>query len=256
MGVVRERDWLNYMLFVTLFPAPDRRPDPSPSRDHAAIRGPADLSAERRERRDRLQHVHLRTVQEGSDRRSDRRFRAAGIRPLVLGRPGRGLDRCARLRRAALFRFLRLLGHGDRAGPDVRGSLSAQFQFALQGREHSRLLAALAHDADALAHLVHIPTDPAADHAAPLRPRRRPLPQGIAGRVSVPHHGGVSANGHDGVCRRLARSRAAVSVFRTVARFLSFGTARGTRSTARRRVLRCRGAGIAGRCWRARAPCC
>jgi alginate O-acetyltransferase complex protein AlgI len=50
----------------------------------------------------------------------------------------------------ALFRLLRLFRHGDRNFADVRHLPAAQFQRALQGHQHHRLLAALAHDAVAV----------------------------------------------------------------------------------------------------------
>ena len=47
---------------------------------------------------------------------------------------------------SALFRLLRLFRHGDRNFADVRHFPAAEFQFALQGDEHHRFLAPLAHD--------------------------------------------------------------------------------------------------------------
>ena len=61
-----------------------------------------------------------------------------------------GLDRRAGLHLPALFRFLRLFRHGDRPVADVRHAPAAEFQFALQGHQHHRFLAALAHDAVAV----------------------------------------------------------------------------------------------------------
>ena len=55
---------------------------------------------------------------------------------------------------AVVFRLLRLFRHGDRTGADVQPALSAEFQLALQGAERDRILAALAHDPDAVFHPV------------------------------------------------------------------------------------------------------
>ena len=65
-----------------------------------------------------------------------------------------------------LFRLLRLFRHGDRARPDVRHRAAVQFQFALQGHQHHRLLASLAHDAVAVPARLCV-------HSARRQPRRR-----------------------------------------------------------------------------------
>ena len=79
---------------------------------------------------------------------------ADGIQPLVVARLRpqyadlrSGLDRRAGLHVPALFRLLRLFRHGDRHVADVRHLPAAEFQLALQGHQHHRFLAALAHDA-------------------------------------------------------------------------------------------------------------
>ena len=72
-----------------------------------------------------------------------------------------------RLLAAALLRLLRLLGHGGRARAPARLPLPAELQLALQGREHLRLLAPLAHVALALA--ARLPVHPARRLAAAAR---------------------------------------------------------------------------------------
>ena len=97
----------------------------------------------------RPDHLLHRPVQEDRSRRRNPAAGRARLRPEhAVVRPG--LDRRARLHLAALFRFLRLFRHGDRPVADVRHLPAAQFQFAVQGRQHHRFLAALAHDAVAL----------------------------------------------------------------------------------------------------------
>ena len=100
---------------------------------------------------------------------------ADGIQPLVAQAfgPGyadlrSGLDRRAGLHVPALFRFLRLFRHGDRHVADVRHLPAAEFQLALQGDQHHRFLAALAHDAVAVP--ARLSLHPA--RRQPPRPRR------------------------------------------------------------------------------------
>ena len=59
---------------------------------------------------------------------------------------GRGVDRRRRLHVADLFRFFRLLRHGDRSGADVRPAIAVQFQRPIPRGVGPRFLAALAHD--------------------------------------------------------------------------------------------------------------
>ena len=70
----------------------------------------------------------------------------------------RRLDCGARLFLPALFRLLRLHGHGDRAGSLVWHRAADQFLFALQIGEHHRFLAALAHFAFAVSARFHLHT--------------------------------------------------------------------------------------------------
>ena len=80
-----------------------------------------------------------------------------------------GLGRGARLLAAALLRLLRLLRHGRRPGVPARLPVPAELQLAVQGGEHLRLLAALAHVAVVLA--ARLPVHPA------RRIARQPRPQ-------------------------------------------------------------------------------
>ena len=64
----------------------------------------------------------------------------------AVDRPPFRLARGDRLHLAALFRFLRIFGHGDRSRANVRREIAAEFPFAAPSRQYRRLLAALAHD--------------------------------------------------------------------------------------------------------------
>src|SRR5260221_2280994 len=77
----------------------------------------------------------------------------AGFRPGARRREAPVLRRVgwrARLYAAALFRLLGLLGHGRRPVAAIWRAASLQFRLALQGAQHHRVLAPLAHDAFAL----------------------------------------------------------------------------------------------------------
>jgi hypothetical protein len=104
-----------------LFSTFDRGTDPAPQGHDPAVRarrGQAPRAASDPVRSD---HFCDRPVQEDG---SGRRHPAAGGACVWSGsaivRPG--LDRCAGLHLSALFRFLRLLRHGDRDFPDVSAS--------------------------------------------------------------------------------------------------------------------------------------
>src|ERR1700746_3890613 len=60
------------------------------------------------------------------------------------------MARGAGLYAADLFRLLRLFGHGRRSFIAHRSALAIQLQLAIQGDQHHRLLATLAHDAVAV----------------------------------------------------------------------------------------------------------
>ena len=94
-------------------------------------------------------HFRNRPVQENCSRR---RHPAIGRTRFQSGLAvvRSGLDRRAGLYFSALFRFFRLFRHGDRNLADVRHLPAVEFQFALPGDEHHRLLAPLAHDAVAV----------------------------------------------------------------------------------------------------------
>jgi len=70
-----------------------------------------------------------------------------------------------------LFRLRRLFGHGGRAGPDDRVRVPEELRRALPGRQHHRLLAALAHLAQHVP--ARLPLHPA--RGQPPRPRRAPI---------------------------------------------------------------------------------
>ena len=80
---------------------------------------------------------------------------AAGLPVAAVAR----LDRRACLHPAALLRLLRLLRHGARHRLPVRAQAAAELQLAAQGVQHHRLLAALAHDDDALLHQLSVRAD-------------------------------------------------------------------------------------------------
>ena len=128
-----------------LFSASGRGADFASCRDDASVcRRP--ISSQAGKFRDRPVGVLHRAFQEGHGGRPPR---AAGAPDLRCGRAGRrfvgsgGMVGSAMLCAADLFRLLRLFRHGDRAVAPVRGEIAAEFQFALQGRQHHRILAAL-----------------------------------------------------------------------------------------------------------------
>ena len=136
----------HYALFVTYFPHLIAGPilhhrDMIPQFESAELE-----AAESASDPVRPDHFRDRPVQEN---RACRRHPAAGGARLPSGLAvlRSGLDRRAGLYLPALFRFLRLFRHGDRHLADVRHLPAAEFQLALQGDEHHRLLAPLAHDA-------------------------------------------------------------------------------------------------------------
>ena len=93
----------------------------------------------------------------------------------------RRVDRHAGLHHADLLRFLGLHRHGDRAGPHVRHPAAVELQFALQGHEHRRVLAALAHDPVTLP--ARLPLHPAGRQPqGPGAPLRQPDDHHAAGR--------------------------------------------------------------------------
>jgi hypothetical protein len=147
-----------------LLPAADRRPDRPPRRDRAAIRRPAHLPPRSGQPHRRPRRPRPRAVQEGGARGRHRGLRHSGVRRRRRGcptHPARGLGWGARLRLPALLRFLGLLRHGDRPRPDDERAPADQLRQPLQGGQHRRLLAPLAH------HAVALPV------ALPLRPARR-----------------------------------------------------------------------------------
>ena len=117
-------------------------------------------------------HLHRRPGAEGARRRRRRAAGSSGVRPGPPSYPARGLDRASRLHHPDLFRFRRLLEHGDRARNGARLHLPAQFPHALYLALDHRVLAALAHVAVVVAARLSL-------HPARRQSRREPqdLPQ-------------------------------------------------------------------------------
>ena len=155
-GMARDRSPLNYTLFVTFFPHLIAGPIVHNREIMPQFADPATYRVFGAEHRVGLGIFLIGLLKKCllADpcvccRRA--RFRAPGRADVV-----RRLARRAVLFAAALFRFLRLFRHGDRSGAHVQRALPAQFQLALQGAVGDRILAALAHDADALSQPVSV----------------------------------------------------------------------------------------------------
>ena len=129
-----------------------------------------------------------RPLHEGRDREpprdAHRRRRLRGAEPALVAR---GAGRRLRLRRADLRRLLRLHEHRDRRRAAARLRVPAELRLAVRRRLAPGLLAALAHDAVALAARL------------PLHPARR-QPQGPDPHLPQPH-------ADDAARRALARRR-------------------------------------------------
>ncbi len=165
-----------------LLPAPDRRTGAAPSRDDAAIRRPGDVSALGREHRGRPDDLLDRAGQEGA-RRPAFGYRRGGLFQRGPACAAARLGSGPRVLAAAVFRLLRLLGHGDRNRPPVQCAVPGELQLALQGAERHRLLAALAHDADALSDALSLQSDLAPDRATPGGTRATDRPAAIRHRI-------------------------------------------------------------------------
>ncbi len=122
-----------------------------------------------------------RAREEGRRRRLARAARRPPLRRARLARARLRLGGRPRLRAPALLRLLGLLGHGGRARVPARLPLPAELQLAVQGEEHLRLLAALAHDALVLAARL------------PLHPARRQPTRAAADAPQPRDHDGSSA---------------------------------------------------------------
>ncbi len=88
-----------------------------------------------------------RSMQEDGRRRWPCAVRYAVVCHTGPARSANSLGRSACLYLSTLLRFLWLFGHGHWSVACIRREVAAQFQLALQGRKHHRLLAALAYDA-------------------------------------------------------------------------------------------------------------
>ena len=165
-GMAKEQGFFRILPLRHIFPASDCGADHPSSRNHAAICQGRDLSFRPCEPGNRRDDVHHRIVQEGPPggfpdtniQFGICRAARAGAFDLVADGPV--------LFATDLFRFFRLFRHGDRPRLHVQRSLSTQFQFALQGAQHHRLLAALAYDADALPDALSLQSDGDLDRPA------------------------------------------------------------------------------------------
>ncbi len=111
----------------------------------------------------------------------------------------------AGLRLPDLLRFLRLFRHGHRAGSDDRLRVPEEFRFPLSGREHHRLLAALAHLAEYVLARLSLHSARGQPQGAPAH-LRQPDRRHAAGRALAWRELDVRRVG--GVSRHLAGLRA------------------------------------------------
>ncbi len=169
-----------------LLPPPHRRPHPAPQRDDAPVRRRPTLPPRPRGRLHRDHVVSARARQEGADRRPALSRRRRRLRPR--GHPDRNgrLGRAGDVHHAALLRLLRLLGHGDRPRPHLLHTLPAELRLALQSHQRHRVLAALAHDPDALRHALPLQPDAAGRATPPHRRRTEGLAQGARHAQRLP----------------------------------------------------------------------
>ena len=164
-------------------PAPDRgadRPLHRPRRPAA----PADAAPDLTPRGARRLLPLLRPRQEAPDRRPAPPLREPSLLRPRPPRLAHGLGGRDRLLAAALLRLLRLLGHGRRARLAARLPLPAELQLAVQGREHLRLLATLAHEPVLV--VPRLPVHPPRRLAAGAR---RTVAQPVRRRCSSPGSG-------------------------------------------------------------------
>ena len=215
-GEVARDGFVDYALFVTFFPQLIAGPIVHHSEMMPQFARPRDLPAEPRQ----PVASGSRSSSSGCSRRSCWPTASRPIATPVFAAaqagddadPVRGLGRRARLHLPALFRLLRLLGHGDRARPDVRHPAAAQLQLALQGGQHHRLLAPLAH------HAVALPA------RLPLHPARR--------QPARRRRAATSTCDHDAARRPVARRRLDLRGLGRAARRLSGGQPRSGRRAA------------------------
>ena len=144
-GVVKERNPLDYLFFVSFFPQLIAGPIVHHKEIMPQLREPGALQP----RYDRLAigitifaiGLVKKVVIAGSHRATGRRSLRRG-RGRNRAQPRRGLGRRHSLRLADLFRFFRLLGYGDRLGAHGRHPTARQFRLTLQGGQHHRVLVA------------------------------------------------------------------------------------------------------------------
>ena len=122
----RDRDFVDYALFVTFFPHLIAGPIVHHNEIMPQFASPAWCGCAAPNLTIGPGDLLRRPVQEDRDRRPARRRsrrRCSTPRDGTLLAAARGLGRRARLHAAALLRFLRLFRHGDRPGADVRHRL-------------------------------------------------------------------------------------------------------------------------------------
>ena len=163
------RNVLEYTTFVALFPHLIAGPIVRFT-DLADAAAPADAAADLTPRGARRLLPLLRPRQEAPDRRPAPPLREPSLLRPRPPRLAHGLGGRDRLLAAALLRLLRLLGHGRRARLAARLPLPAELQLALQGGEHLRLLATLAHEPVLVV------------SGLPVHPPRRLTPRSPSGR--------------------------------------------------------------------------
>ena len=149
-GIAKEYSAIHYLLFVTYFPHLIAGPVLHHKEMMPQFADPAAYRWNWENIAVGLTIFFIGLVEEGRSRRCDRGVRRPGVRERGDAERARGLGRGTRLHVAALLRLLGLLRHGDRAVAPVRREIAAELRFALQGRQHHRVLAPLAHDALAL----------------------------------------------------------------------------------------------------------
>ena len=138
-----ERSFLNIALYISFFPQLIAGPIVRASFIMPQILLPRQFSSAQ-------QAIGVRILLHGFNLQSGHRrhigaYRRPGIRKYRPVRCARFTDRDGRLLRPALFRFCRLLEHGDRHGAAIRLPLSAELQLPVPSGIGHRVLAALAH---------------------------------------------------------------------------------------------------------------
>ena len=131
--------------------APDRWSDRAAARDHAATAGRRPGRAARGPHRRGADDLPARAGEEGRAGGHVRTLLRRGLRRRRTGsaaEPRGGLVRGGILCAADLLRFLRLFRHGHRTRAHAERAVPAEFRQPVQGGEHRRVLALLAHHAE------------------------------------------------------------------------------------------------------------